>query len=81
MFNELEKRVITISLMYFLNDYTEEDLNDCEQVVHSLNYDPVAARESLDKTIEELIESFVGPTWDEETTTKNIKRETEKRSR
>ena len=37
--------------------------------------------EKFDGVIQELIEDFVGPTWDEQTTDENIKRETEKKTR
>ncbi len=73
MFTKLEKNIIIMALMYFKNDYTEDDFDD-------LNAHPRSPRQ-VEKVIEKLIEDFVGPTWDEETTTKNIKRETEKRSR
>ena len=38
-------------------------------------------KEKFDGVIQELMEDFVGPTWDEQTTDENIKRETEKRTR
>jgi len=73
MFNEIQKKIIIMSLMYFFNDYTPEDQNDCGCEFWDT--------EKFDGVIQELIKDFVGPTWDEKTTDENIKRETEKRSR
>ena len=72
MFNRDEKNIIVMSLMYMKNDYTEDDLIDLRMECKGI---------TLEKVCQNLIEDFVGPTWDEETTTENIKRETEKRSR
>ena len=70
MFSKQERNIIIMALMYFKNDYTEDDLID------------LRLRDDLLKPmVQTLIEDFIGPTWDEETTAKNIKRETEKRSR
>jgi len=73
MFNEIQKKIIIMSLMYFFNDYTPEDRGDCGCEFWE--------EEKFDGVIQELIEDFVGPTWDEKTTDENIKRETRKRSR
>ena len=73
MFNKLEKDIIIMALMYFKNDYTEDDFDDLNAGTH-LPW-------QVEEIIEKLIEDFVGPTWDEETTTENIKRETTKRTR
>lgn len=73
MFDKLEKRIIIMSLMYFLNDYTEDDFD-------SLNAGTLLPWQ-VEEVIEKLIGDFVGPTWDEETTAENIKQETEKRKR
>ena len=73
MFNETQKRIIIMSLMYFLNDYTADDQDDCGCEFWE--------EEKFDGVIQELMEDFVGPTWDEQTTDENIKRETEKRTR
>ena len=70
MFNKQERNMIIMALMYLQNDYTEDDLID-------LRMRP----DTFDPMVQCLIEDFVGPTWDEETTAKNIKRETAKRSR
>tara|TARA_R100000808_G_C2125781_1_gene136105 strand:- start:271 stop:549 length:279 start_codon:yes stop_codon:yes gene_type:complete len=63
MFNETERNIITMALMYLKNDYTEDDLADlgmeCKGIL-------------LERMCQEMIEDFVGPTWDEEATAKNI---------
>ena len=76
MFGELEKKIIIMALMYLKNDYTADDLSDL-----GLDYVEVADGNEFEKICQILIEDFIGPTWDEETTTENIKRETEKRTR
>ena len=63
MFDEKERNIIAMALMYLKNDYTENDLADlgmeCKGIL-------------LERICQELIEDFIGPTWDEETTAKNI---------
>ena len=53
MFNETERNIITMALMYLKNDYTEEDLADlgmeCKGIL-------------LERMCQEMIEDFVGPT-------------------
>ena len=66
MFNETERNIITMALMYLKNDYTEEDLADlgmgsCEGIL-------------LERMCQEMIEDFVGPTWDEEATARNLEK-------
>lgn len=70
MFNKQERNMIIMALMYLQNDYTEDDLID-------LRMRP----DTFDPMVQALIEDLVGPTWDEEQTAENIKRETAKRSR
>jgi hypothetical protein len=72
MFNELERNIIIMSLMYFKNDYTDEDLDD-------LGMPDLG--QTVEETIHHVIEDFIGPTWDEETTTQNVEIETDKRTR
>ena len=72
MFNELEKNIIVMALMYFKNDYTDEDLDDLG--MPSLG-------QTVEETIHHVIEDFIGPTWDEEATAEFIKTETKKRTR
>jgi len=62
MFNAQEKNVITMSLMYFKNDYTPEDAEE-------LGF---ASQPELETITQKLIDDFVGPTWDEETTATNV---------
>ena len=76
MFSELERNIITMALMYLKNDYTSHDLSDL-----GLDYVEMADGNEFEKICQILIEDFIGPTWDEETTAKNIKTETDKRSR
>ena len=75
MFSEIERNIIIMALMYLKNDYTEDDFND----LNTLRFQPT--KEKFEEDIQNLIEDFIGPTWDEETTVENIKRETEKRTR
>ena len=70
MFSKQERNIIVMALMYLKNDYTEDDLIDLR-----------LRDDLLESKVQTLIEDFVGPTWDEEQTTENIKRETKKRSR
>ena len=67
MFGELEKKIIIMALMYLKNDYTADDLSDL-----GLDYVEVADGNEFEKICQILIEDFIGPTWDEETTTANI---------
>ena len=78
MFSEYEKRIIVMALMYLKNDHTPEDLEDLGLADAASE---IGREWGFEEKVHELIEDFVGPTWDEETTTENIKRETEKRSR
>ena len=70
MFSKQERNIIIMGLMYLQNDYDEQDLID-------LRMRP----ETFDPMVQALIEDLVGPTWDEEQTAENIKREAKKRSR
>ena len=63
-----------MSLLYFKNDYTREDAEE-------LGFDLVAEDDTvsskgvcleLESATQELIEDFIGPTWDEATTTANV---------
>ena len=72
MFNKLERNIIVMALMYFKNDYTDDDLDGLGMPNLGM---------TVEETIHHMIEDFVGPTWDEEQTTENIKQETKKRSR
>ena len=66
MFSEYEKRTIVMALMYLKSDYTPEDLSDLEPArVAGIN-----GRDNrpFDDMVQVLIEDFVGPAWDEETT-------------
>ena len=74
MFNEQEKNIITMALMYFKNDYTRDDAEE-------LGFDLVAMDDDvssegvcleLESVTQELIEDFIGFTWDEEQTAINV---------
>tara|TARA_R110002051_G_scaffold86470_1_gene152299 strand:+ start:203 stop:433 length:231 start_codon:yes stop_codon:yes gene_type:complete len=75
MFNEQEKGIIIMALMYFKNDCS---VTDIKNLGFDINGHGVG---ECDDMVQVLIENFVGPTWDEQTTDENIKRETEKRTR
>ncbi len=73
--DEKDRDIIIMALMYLKNDYTPEDLE-------ALGLAGPSTREMhFEAKIQELIEDFVGPTWDEEATDENIKMETKKRTR
>jgi len=73
--DEKDRDIIIMALMYLKNDYTPEDLE-------ALGLAGPSTREMhFEAKIQELIEDFVGPTWDEEATDENLRMETEKRTR
>ena len=77
MFNEQEQNIMIMALMYLKNDYTQEDLADLRIGINGYEDD----WDLLEITIQKLMEDLVGPTWDEEATTANLKTETAKRTR
>ena len=62
MLTDQEKNTIIRALMFFKKDCDSQD-------VDILNFD---TREECQSVVQTLIEDFIGPTWDEETTTANI---------
>ena len=78
MFSEIERNIIIMALMYLKNDYTPDDLEDLGLADAASE---IGREWGFEEKVQHLIEDLVGPTWDEETTVENIKRETEKRSR
>ena len=77
MFNEQEQNIMIMALMYLKNDYTQEDLADLRIGINGYEDD----WDLLEITIQKLMEDLVGPTWDEEATTENLKAATKKRTR
>jgi len=77
MFNEQEQNIMIMALMYLKNDYTPEDLADLRIGINGYEDD----WDLLEITIQKLMEDLVGPTWDEEATTANLKAATKKRTR
>ena len=77
MFNEQEQNIMIMALMYLKNDYTQEDLADLRIGINGYGDD----WDLLEITIQKLMEDLVGPTWDEEATTANLKAATKKRTR
>ena len=75
MFNEQEKNIIIMALMYFKNESSVQDVKDLGFDINNRG-----CGECQDM-VQTLIEDFVGPTWDEEATAESIKMETEKRRR
>ena len=74
MFNDQQRNIITMALMYFKNDYTRDDAEE-------LGFDLVAMDDDvlskgvcleLEAVAQELIEDLIGPTWDEEQTAINV---------
>ena len=83
LLSEQERNIIIMALMYFKNDYTRDD---AEEVGFTLvaEDDDVSSKGvclELEAVTQELIEDLVGPTWDEEATTANLKAATKKRTR
>jgi hypothetical protein len=78
MFNEQERNIIIMALMYLKNDYTQEN-------TAALGFNPKGYIESyhhdFEVVVHNLMEDLAGPTWDEEETTENLKTETEKYTR
>ena len=73
---EQERNIVIMALMYLKNDYTPEDLE-------SLGFGNTIDEgwDEFEAVVQELFEDLVGPTWDEEVTTANLKTETAKRTR
>jgi hypothetical protein len=78
MFNKQECDIMIMALMYLKNDYTEDDLNCCMGRGKKFN---LATCTEFQDLCHKLMEDLVGPTWDEEATTENLKVETAKRTR
>ena len=77
LFDEKERNIIIMALMYLKNDYTPEDLADL-----GIDDDEDGwAAAAFEDVVQNLMEDIIGPTWDEEETTKNLKTETAKRTR
>ena len=62
MFNDQEKDLIVMALIYFRNDCSVEDV---KELGFDINDNGVDRCEAMAQT---LIEDFIGPTWDEEAT-------------
>ena len=77
MFNEQEQNIMIMALMYLKNDYTQEDLADLRIGINGYEDD----WDLLEITIQKLMEDLVGPTWDEEATTANLKMAEERMQR
>ena len=75
LFDEKERNIIIMALIYLKNDYTPEDLADLGMLKRSM------AAATFEDVVQNLMEDIIGPTWDEEETTKNLKTETAKRTR
>ena len=79
LFDEKERNIIIMALMYLKNDYTPEDLADLG--IDDDIYEDGWAAAAFEDVVQNLMEDIIGPTWDEEETTKNLKTETAKRTR
>ena len=62
MFNDQEKNLIVMSLIYFRNDCSVDDI---KELGFDINDNGVEKCEAM---AQKLIEDFIGPTWDEEAT-------------
>ena len=77
LLSEQERNIIIMALMYLKNDYTQEDLADLRIGINGYEDD----WDLLEITIQKLMEDLVGPTWDEEATTANLKMAEERMQR
>ena len=75
MFSQQEKNIIIMALMYFKNDYTPEDAEELGFDVEEM------VQPELEAITQKLIDDFIGPTWDEETTTANVAKMQERMKR
>jgi len=66
MFNQQEKNLIIMALMYFKNESSVQDVKD---LGFDINDRGCGKCQDMAQT---LIEDFIGPTWDEETTAANV---------
>ena len=66
MFSDQEQSIIIMALIYFKNDCS---VTDIQNLGFDVNDNGVG---KCDDMVQSLIEDFIGPTWDEETTTANI---------
>jgi hypothetical protein len=74
MFNEQEKKIIIMALIYFKGQYSVQDVKD---LGFDINDNGVGKCGAM---VYELIEDFIGPTWDEEATAAQIEAEVNKRT-
>lgn len=97
LFDEKERNIIIMALMYLKNDYTLRDLKELgygktideftdqsspvKPAVPLRAYFASPALLHFEDVVQNLMEDLVGPTWDEEETTANLKTETAKRTR
>ena len=83
LFDEKERNIIIMALMYLKNDYT---LRDLKELGYGKAIDEFTNRScwefvEFEDVVQNLMEDIIGPTWDEDETTKNLKTETAKRTR
>ena len=83
MFNEQEQNIMIMALMYLKNDYTLRDLKELGYGKTIDEFTDVLTPRivAFEDIVQNLMEDLVGPTWDEEATTENLKAATKKRTR
>ena len=82
MFTDYEKNIIIMALMYLKNDYSDYDFYELNPLNSTSKGQTRGDVEVIfEDTIQDLIETFVGPTWDEEATNEAIQKQTEAHSR
>ena len=83
LLSEQERNIIIMALMYLKNDYTLRDLKELgfgKTVDEFL--DPLTCRViAFEDIVQNLMEDIIGPTWDEEATTANLKMAAERMQR
>jgi hypothetical protein len=77
MFEDRERNIIIMALMYLQNDYTFNDLK-------RLGFTALTGQdgvEAFEDKVQLLLEDFVGPTWDAKGTAESIEQERKKCTR
>jgi len=70
-FDAQERDIVIMALMYLKNDHTAKDRRLLS----------IPSSKLIEEKVQLLIEDFVGPTWDEEGTAEEIKKQCDRLSR
>ena len=83
LLSEQERNIIIMALMYLKNDYTLRDLKELGYGKTIDEFTDVLTPRivAFEDVVQNLMEDIIGPTWDEEETTKNLKMAAERMQR